>query len=616
MNPATAFATVLADELIRCGLREAVLAPGSRSTPLALALHDRAAGGDLRLHVRIDERSAAFTALGLAKAARRPVTVVCTSGTAGAHFHAAIVEADEAGVPLIVITADRPPELRGTGANQTIDQLKLYGGAVRWFCETGVPEARAGMAGYWRSVACRAWAVAGGQAGGFPGPVHLNVALREPLVPDTGSGPGAAGGPGAADWPDALDGRPGGRPWTSFPAATSGGERSGTELDWTERGVVVCGDGDYDAAPLVGLAEAAGWPVLAEPSSNARRGPNALSAYGYLLAAPAFTAAHRPDLIVSAGRPGLSRPQLAFLRGAPGPAPARHIVLAQGPGRWADPARSATEVTAGVRLAARPRIPPGPGDPAAPEGPGVPRAPGGRRAADRRSWLSWLDSWQAADAAARAAADAILGTGDLLSEPRLARDLAAALPGGALLWVASSLPVRDLDLHMRPRADLRVLASRGVSGIDGLISSAIGAALAHQAAGGGPAVALLGDLAFLHDASGLMLGPDEPRPDLCLVVVNNNGGGIFSDLEQASFPGSFERVFGTPHQVDVGYLARAAGISYARLESPADLPAALAGCGLRVLEARTDRATGAALRAALRAAATAAAELQWPSGRA
>ena len=361
MNPATAFATVLADELIRCGLREAVLAPGSRSTPLALALHDRAAAGDLRLHVRIDERSAAFTALGLAKAARRPVTVVCTSGTAGAHFHAAVIEADEAGVPLIVITADRPPELRGTGANQTIDQLKLYGGAVRWFCETGVPEARAGMAGYWRSVACRAWALAGGQAGGFPGPVHLNVALREPLVPDTGggSGPGAAAGleladgagladgmkladgpdaadwPGAADWPEALDGRPGGGPWTSFPAATSGGERSGTELDWTERGVVVCGDGDYDPAPLVELAEAAGWPVLAEPSSNARRGPNALSAYGYLLASPAFTAAHRPDLIVSAGRPGLSRPQLAFLQGAPGPAPARHIVLAQGPGRWA-----------------------------------------------------------------------------------------------------------------------------------------------------------------------------------------------------------------------------------------------------------------------------------------
>jgi 2-succinyl-5-enolpyruvyl-6-hydroxy-3-cyclohexene-1-carboxylate synthase len=597
MNPATAFATVLADELIRCGLREAVLAPGSRSTPLALALHDRAAAGDLRLHVRIDERSAAFTALGLAKAARRPAAVMCTSGTAAAHFHPAVIEADEAGLPLIVITADRPPELRGTGANQTIDQLKLYGGAVRWFCEMGVPEARAGMAGYWRSVACRAWALAGGQAGGFPGPVHLNVALREPLVPDADG----AGGPGG--WPEPLGGRPGGGPWTSFPGpGPGGGDWPRVELDWTERGVVVCGDGDYDPAPLVELAEAAGWPVLAEPSSNARRGPNALSAYGYLLAAPAFTAAHRPDLIVSAGRPGLSRPQLAFLQGWPGPAPARHVVLAHGPGRWADPARSATEVAAAVRLTA------GPGDPAAPEVADALRAAGPRQTAAGPLRPSWLDSWRDADAVARAAADAILDAGGLLSEPRLARDLAAALPDGALLWSASSLPVRDLNLHMRPRAGLRVLASRGASGIDGLISSAIGAALAHQAAGGGPAVALLGDLAFLHDAPGLMLGPDEPRPDLCLVVVNNNGGGIFSDLEQASFPGSFERVFGTPHLVDISRLAGAAGLAYTRLDSPADLPGALAARGLRVVEARTDRTAGAALRAALSAAGTAAAQ--------
>jgi 2-succinyl-5-enolpyruvyl-6-hydroxy-3-cyclohexene-1-carboxylate synthase len=366
--------------------------------------------------------------------------------------------------------------------------------------------------------------------------------------------------------------------------------------------VVVCGDGDYDPAPLVELAEAAGWPVLAEPSSNARRGPNALSAYGYLLAAPAFTAAHRPDLIVSAGRPGLSRPQLAFLKGGPGPAPARHVVLAQGPGRWADPARSATEVAAAVRLTARP------GDPAAPEAADAPRAAGPRQTAAGPLRASWLDSWRDADAVARAAADAILDADGLLSEPRLARDLAAALPDGALLWSASSLPVRDLNLHMRPRVGLRVLASRGASGIDGLISSAIGAALAHQAAGGGPAVALLGDLAFLHDAPGLMLGPDEPRPDLCLVVVNNNGGGIFSDLEQASFPGSFERVFGTPHLVDIGRLAGAAGLAYTRLDRPADLPGALAARGLRVVEARTDRTAGAALRAALRAAGTAAAQ--------
>ncbi|HEV2241630.1 MAG TPA: 2-succinyl-5-enolpyruvyl-6-hydroxy-3-cyclohexene-1-carboxylic-acid synthase [Streptosporangiaceae bacterium] len=591
MNPSTAFATVFTDELVRCGLREAVLAPGSRSAPLALALHDRSragspAGQALRLHVRIDERSAAFLALGLAKASRRPVALVCTSGTAAAHFHPAVIEADESGVPLLVLTADRPPELRGTGANQTIDQLKLYGSAARWFCEAGVPEARPGMAGYWRSLACRAWAVASGGAGGFPGPVHVNVPLRDPLVPGA-----AADEASAAAWPEPLDGRGDGAPWTSFPGPRSLARPLGVEparVEWTERGVVVCGDGDYDAGPLLELAEAAGWPVLAEPSSSARRGPNALTAYGYLLDAPGFVARHRPGVIVSAGRPGLSRGQLAFLRGTPGRVPPRHVVLTQGPGRWADPARTATSVVADVRLA-------GP----APE-------PG--------SASAWLASWRQADAAARQAADAVLDAAETLTEPRLARDLAAALPDGALLWAASSQPVRDLDLHMAPRAGVRVLASRGASGIDGLVSSAIGAALAHQAAGGGLAVALLGDLAFLHDAPGLLLGADEPRPDLCLVVVNNDGGGIFSDLEQAAFPGPFERVFGTPHGARIDGLAGAAGLAYARLERAEDLPQVLLdGRGLRVVEVRTERAAGAGLRAALRSAARAAATS--PAGR-
>jgi 2-succinyl-5-enolpyruvyl-6-hydroxy-3-cyclohexene-1-carboxylate synthase len=591
VNPATAFGTVFTDELVRCGLREAVLAPGSRSAPLALALFDRSRAGDVRLHVRIDERSAAFLALGLAKASRRPALLLCTSGTATAQFHAAVIEADESGVPLLVLTADRPPELRGTGANQTIDQLKLYGSAVRWFCEAGVPEARSGMAGYWRSLACRSWAQASGAAGGFPGPVHVNVPFREPLVPGAGDGPGPAG------WPGPLGGRPGGAPWTAFSARRPGlapspglpppfpagaGPLAGASaglpavgVAWAERGVVVCGDGDFDAAPLLEMAETAGWPVLAEPSSGARRGPNALSAYGYLLDAPGFTAAHRPDLIVSAGRPGLSRGQLAFLRGAPGAPPARHIVLAQGPGRWSDPARTATDVAQAVRLTGGPD----PGEPAA-----------------------WLMSWKQADAAARQAADAILDAGAGFSEPRLARDLAAVLPDGGLLWAASSMPVRDLDQHLAARAGLRILASRGASGIDGLVSSAIGAALAWQSAGGGPAVALLGDLAFLHDSPGLMLGPDEPRPDLCLLVVGNDGGGIFSTLEQAAFPAQFERLFGTPHGTDLERIAQAAGLAYTRLERPEDLGAVLSGRGLRVAEVRTDRAAGAALRGRLSAA--------------
>jgi 2-succinyl-5-enolpyruvyl-6-hydroxy-3-cyclohexene-1-carboxylate synthase len=554
VNPSTAFGVTFCDELIRCGLREVVLAPGSRSTPLAMAFADASRRERVRLHVRIDERSASFTALGLAKASHCPVAVLCTSGTAAANFHPAVIEAGESAVPLIVLTADRPPELRGTGANQTIDQIKLYGAAVRWFCEAGTPEARPGMAAYWRSLACQAWARASGRAGGLPGPVHLNLPLRDPLVPG-----------GEAQWPESLDGRPDGRPWTRFP----GGDAllGEMELPWTERGVLVCGEGDYDAPALVELAERAGWPVLAEPSSGARRGPHALPAYQYLLATPEFVQAHQPDLIVSAGRPGLSRGQTAFLGRA---SAARHVVVAQGPGHWADPQRAATDVATTLRLTGTPE-----------DG-------------------AWLETWRRADEAARKAVDAVLDAEENLTEPRLARDLVGALPGGALLWIASSQPVRDIDYGGRPRADLHMLASRGASGIDGTTSSAIGAALAH----GGPSFALIGDLALVHDAPGLALGPQEPRPDLCLVVVNNDGGGIFSTLEPAAFPASFERLFGTPHGTRVGHLAAAFGLPYQRLVQPGDLPEALRGSGLRIVEARTDRAAGAELRARLQAAAT------------
>jgi 2-succinyl-5-enolpyruvyl-6-hydroxy-3-cyclohexene-1-carboxylate synthase len=570
--PSAELAATLADELIRCGLREIVLAPGSRSAPLAVEFHRRAEAGDVRLSVRIDERSAAFCALGLAKRSREPSAVLCTSGTAAAHFHAAVIEADESGVPLVVLTADRPPELRGTGANQTIDQLRLYGPAVRWFCEVGVPEDRASegrhrQAGYWRSMASRAWGLASGAAGGVPGPVHLNLALREPLIPIALPDSPVTAGRGA----DAArgDGRAGGAPWTRFARVL--------DLPWSDRGVVVCGDGDYDPGPLLDVAAQAGWPVLAEPSSNARHGPCALGSYQYLIGDERFLASHRPDVIVSAGRPGLSRSQVALLRSE---AAARHVVIAQGPGRWADPARSATDVAREIRLT---------GDSGASHVGG------------------WLREWLAADLAARLAVDAILEADDALSEPRVARDVAAALAEDGLLWVASSLPVRDLDQHMRPRQGPRVLASRGASGIDGLVSSAIGAALAHQAAGGGPAVALLGDLALLHDAPGLMTGPAEPLPDLCLIVVNNDGGGIFSMLEQTALPGPFERVFGTPHGASLADLAAAAGLPWRRVDRAAELADVLVSVrGVSLVEVRTSRADQAALRHRLTGAAAAA----------
>jgi 2-succinyl-5-enolpyruvyl-6-hydroxy-3-cyclohexene-1-carboxylate synthase len=598
VNPSTAFAAVLADELARCGLREVVVAPGSRSAPLAMAFDELDRAGRIRLHVRIDERSASFTALGLAKASGRPVAVVCTSGTAAANFHPAVIEADESAIPLLLLTADRPPELRGTGASQTVDQIKLYGSAVRWYAESGVPERLPGMAGYWRSLAGRAWAHAAGDLGTLPGPVHLNIPLRDPLVPDAQPPTSPAD---AADWPDSLDGRAGGAPWTRTAARAAVAEP--LELPWADRGVVVCGDGDYDAAALVDLAERAGWPVLAEPSSGARRGPNALVGYQYLLASPEFMAAHRPAVIISAGRPGLTRPQSALLRLARNATPAvRHVVIAAGPGMWADPQRAATDVAAAVRLTGAPDRPPAAADPAA---------------------GSWLADWRRADATAAKAAAAVLDgwpEGEL-SEPEVARALVAALPPDALLWCGNSLSVRDVDLALPPRADLRVMASRGASGIDGTFSTAAGAALAHAADHPrAVAFALIGDLSLLHDAPGLSIGPGEPRPDLCVVVVNNDGGGIFEGLEPARFGGGvsgrpqsagqltvFERTFGTPHGVSVEHLAAAFGVPYTLAERPGEIAKAVAatapGSGLRIVEARTGRAPNADLRARMRAAA-------------
>ncbi|WP_084963429.1 2-succinyl-5-enolpyruvyl-6-hydroxy-3-cyclohexene-1-carboxylic-acid synthase [Thermoactinospora rubra] len=547
MNPATALAAVLVDELARCGLTDVVLSPGSRSAPLALAVH---AESRLRLHVRIDERSASFLALGLARRSGRPVALICSSGTAAANFHPAVVEAGESGVPLLVLTADRPPELRDTGANQTIDQLKLYGSAVRWFAEVGAPEERPGQVAYWRSLACRAWHRALGPAD--PGPVHLNLAFREPLIPD-----------GDTTWCEPLAGDADGGPWVR---ARTAPPPVALHLPPTRRGVLVIGDGAANVRRYIAAAGMAGWPVLSEPHGGGRYGDHAVSTYHFLLGLPEFAETHRPEVVVTLGRPGLSRPLLSWLKRAE-----EHIVVAGDPSRWPDPTRSATQVAQAVE------IPVAAGDDA------------------------WLAAWRRADQAVRGAVDEVLDASGL-SEPRLARDLVEALPNNSLLLAASSMPIRDLDQAMRPRRGVRILANRGASGIDGLVSTAMGAALAHN----GPAYALLGDLSFLHDHNGLILGPREPRPNLCLVVVNNDGGGIFSLLPQAALRDPFERVFGTPHGVDLAYLAAATGTPYTLLGDISELPKALRGEGVRIVEARTERESNALLHAQLREAAHAA----------
>ena len=551
MNPSTALARVLVDELVRGGVREAVLSPGSRSAPLAFALHRADVAGRLRLHVRIDERSAGFLALGLAKASGRAVPVVTTSGTATANLHPAVLEASHADVPLLLLTADRPPELRGTGANQTIDQVHLYGYAVRMFADVGAPERRAGQNAYWRALTCRALAAATGDAGTASGPVQLNLGLREPLVPEADEA-----------WVEALDGREGGGPWTERIVAVLARPVD----DLPGRTVVVLGDGPSGPAEqALRLAEARGWPVVAEPSSGAASSPALVPAAELVLADPGFLDAHLPDRVLVVGRPTLSRVLGRLVSAAPA-----DVVGAAG--RWSDPARQAGRVLPGVPL------------------------PGSGPVDD-----DWLPAWLAAGSQASDALTRVLAATPGLAEPVVAREVLAA--AGGVLFVGSSKPVRDLFLA-GPRGGVRVLANRGAAGIDGTVSTALGAALADQAAGGGQAYALLGDLTFLHDSNGLVIGPQEPRPDLTIVVTNNDGGAIFGTLEQGApgFEGAFERVFGTPHGVDLAALCAATGTPYTLAVTTAELRDALGPrSGVRVVEVRSDRNAAVALDQALRA---------------
>ncbi|MFN2388289.1 MAG: 2-succinyl-5-enolpyruvyl-6-hydroxy-3-cyclohexene-1-carboxylic-acid synthase [Actinomycetota bacterium] len=538
-----AFARCLVDEWVRLGVGHACISPGSRSAPLALALVARP---EIRCHVLIDERSAAFFALGIAREGRSPVPVLCTSGTAVANLHPALAEARHGGVPLIALTADRPPELRGTGANQTVDQIKMFGDAVKWFVDTGVPEQEPHSVRYWRSLACRAWF----EASGLPaGPVHLNVPLREPLVP-------AADHPA---FPFSLAGRDHGAPWTRAARGTrhaSDDEISSVveTITGTTRGVIVVGASQTDASPLLELGRRAGWPILAEPASNLRV-PGTIGSYDGLLRAPGFVDHHRPDVALRVGRLGLGRPLSRYLADVP------QIALDE-EGIWHDEQRMAVKVITADLADVCGRV--------------------SRQLEERPS--PWLDRWVAADAAALSAIRSALEADDLVSEPRTARDLARHLPDESDLVVGSSMPVRDLDSFMEPRTALRIFANRGVNGIDGFVSTTLGIA----ASSGRPTFSLVGDLAFLYDQNGLLY-PDRARLDVTFVVLNNDGGGIFSFLEQAGVS-DFERVFGTPHGIDLGRVAAVYGCGFDRLERISDLPGLLgAGAGPRIIEATTTR---------------------------
>lgn len=539
--------------LVASGLTDACVSPGSRSTPIALAL---ARDGRVRIHVHLDERAAGFFALGLAKATARPAAVVCTSGTAAAELLPAVIEAEMARVPMLLLTADRPPELRGVGANQTIWQVGLYGRYARWSVDAEVPGERPDP-GYWHGLAQEAWAHGVRHP---PGPVHLNLPFREPLVP-TGAGPEPEG----ASAPFAGLGEAPPRPSREEVEAVA------ELLGSTERGIVLAGSLRRAAPSVLELARRAGWPLLAEPTSGLRV-PGALEAGQALLADGPFAAAHVPEAVLQVGAAPTSRAALATC------AAAGRLLIVDPDDLVADPHRRAER-----RLVVDPEA--------------LARAALGRARA--REDPGWLAAWREADARARAALDAVLDGWTEPSEPRIARDLAAWMPEGSTLVVASSMPIRDLDLAMRPRDGLRVLANRGASGIDGFVSTALGAAAA-----GGRVAALAGDLSFLHDV-GSLIWSARWGIELVLVVLNNDGGAIFSMLPQRELP-ELEPLFVTPHGLELGAICEAVGAGHGLVLRPEDLPAALERAigsgGVQVVEVPVERAATVRHHAELRAA--------------
>ncbi len=535
-------AQVVVEQLVAAGVSDVVLCPGSRNAPLSIACAHAEPG--LALHVRVDERSAAFLALGVAKASRRPVAIVTTSGTAVGNLLPAIMEAHHGGVPLVVLSADRPGFMINSGANQTTDQAGIFGTFTR---EAIRLSSDSGDAARWRSALRMAFAAASGCRTLDPGPVQVNLEFTEPLTPD-GSRPPAP---------------------TPFVIA----ERQAVApigLAGRERSLVLVGDADAETGRVArGLAERIGVPLFAEPSSNARQGTNAIATYRVLLGRASLT--QGIERVIVFGRPTLSRPERALLSRDD-----LELVMVGARPDWTDPGFAAQVVCDAV------------GD--APAGP-----------------PEWLASWQRADAEVSEAIDRLRRDAEHRTPGVIGLTASAAvlesLGPDDVLVVGSSNPIRDLDLApLNPHPPL-VFANRGLSGIDGTIATAMGVSIGS----GRPTTCCLGDLTFLHDVGGLLTSPFEAEPRLRLVCGNDRGGGIFHTLEQGApeFADSFERVFGTPHEVDLCALASAYGVRASRVQTPAELREALRRPigGVELIEMQVDRTTRRPLDAAIRALA-------------
>lgn len=547
------FCATLVDEWVRCGIRHAVIAPGSRSTPLALAL---VAHGGLDVHVFHDERSAAFAALGLGIETAVPAVLLCTSGTAATHFHAAVVEAHLSDVPMVVCTADRPPELRDVGAPQTIDQTKLFGDAVRWFHDPGV--ATDGAAHSWRSLAARCLDAATGER---PGPVHLNLPFREPLV-------GVAG-----DLPPSRDAA-----WSRTLHARAVSTEIRDEIVGCvngRRGVIVAGRGAEPA--VVDLARSLGWPVLADAVSGLRDcDAHVVVAFDAILRSQKVASRLAPEVVVRIGAPPASKVTSQWLTGLDVPllqmSPTSAVV---------DPDhRVSRRIVGDVSAlcdAVASACTPVAGD--------------------------WLEAWGVAETAAQTRISSWCAQN--WSEQTVARTVTDALPRGSRLVVSSSMPIRDVEWFGTVTPGVTVVSNRGANGIDGVVSTAVGVAIAS----GAPTVLLIGDVALLHDTNGL-LGLAARGVDLSIVVTNNDGGSIFSFLPQATQvdAGDFEKIYGTPHGVSFAHLAAAHSLRYCDVSDIASLDAAVRAGGPGVVEARFDRSANVTAHDACNLAVIAAVE--------
>ncbi len=582
MTPTTATYTLLrafVDELVRCGMRAACTSPGSRSAPLVLSL---AREQRLRCFSHIDERCAGFFALGLAKSSGLPVAVACTSGTAAAELLPAAIEAREARVPLLLLSADRPPELRENGAGQAIDQLKLFGDASKWFFDVGLHDGGPEQLRWMRTLACRAYWTA---LEGRPGAVHLNFALREPLVSDD-------------ELPADTSGRADGRPYVSrAPGAAAGAAPADTLrglLRRSRRGVVIAGRSERDsslAPALTAFAQAAGWPLLADPLSGARTGAAAIAHYDALLREPRFAAAYAPDLVIRVGDLPVSKPLRGWLASL---ADVPQVAL-DAEAAWQDPASVLSESLAL--------------DPAAALGEltdALHASPRPRAQAEQ----DWLASWRSADELAAEAIVPALGD-QHLSEPAVAVELGVLLPAEATLFVASSMPVRDIETFWPVRPDPpRVLCNRGANGIDGTVSAAFGAA----ADSADPVILLIGDVALAHDIGGL-LAARRLGLKLTIVLIDNDGGGIFDFLPisraamalaadaRPTTGGARDDIYtqhvATPSGLDFADAAALYGLGHERVASlpqfRAALERALGAQRTSIVEVRTTRAANVEL---------------------